>query len=310
MALATYADLQTAITGWLARSGDTELVAAAPDLIALCESRMYYGAGEPGSQFYSPALRCRAMEAQGTILLQAQQAGGTSGGSANAQTVTLATAPTVARGLTIGFTVGSGLSNTAAMTMNPNGTGAVNVKKNAARDDLAPNDASAGADYGIYHDGTQFVLTPGAGYAPLPTDWLEGRSMFIQGSPERELTQIVSSADTLLYDSTTPEKPEAFAIEGDLIRFLPFADNTYSVKVNYYKKFAALSSAVNWLLTNKPDTYLYGSLLEAAIYSMDDGDAQKYHALYSAACSGLVNSEKRARFSGAPLRMRVGGMIR
>lgn len=308
MALATYADLQTAITGWLARSGDTELVAAAPDLITLAESRMFYGAGEPGQQFYSPALRCRAMEAQGVILVQAQQDGGTSGGTANAQTVTLSVSPTVARGLTIGFT--AGLSNTSAMTLNPNSTGAVAVKKNASRDALAENDVSAGAQYGAYHDGTQFVLTPGQGYAPLPTDWLEGRSLFIQGSPERELDQITSFSDTLLYDSTTPAKPEAYAIEGDLIRFLPFPDDAYSVKVNYYKKFSALSSATNWILANKPDIYLYGALLEAAIYSMDDGDATKFHSLYSAACSGLNNSEKRARFSGAPLRMRVGGMIR
>lgn len=307
MALATYADLQTAITSWLARSGDTELVSAAPDLIALAEARMYFGASEPGQKFYSPAVRCRAMESQGVILLQAQQDGSTSGGSANAQTVTLSSAPTLARGLTIGFT--AGLSNTAAMTLNPNSVGATAVKKNAARDDLVANDVSAGGQYGAYHDGTQFVLTPGQGYAPLPSDWLEGRSMFIQGSPERELDQITSYADTLLYDSTTPAKPEAYAIEGDLVRFLPFPNDTYSVKVNYYKKFPALSSSVNWIMTNKPDIYLYGSLLEAAVYSMDDNDAEKFHALYSAACSGLIASEKRARFSGAPLRIRVGGMV-
>lgn len=308
MALATYADLQTAIASWLARTGDTELSAAAPDLIALAEARIYYGAGEKGDQFYSPPLRCRAMEAQGVILLQAMQDGGTSGGSANAQTVTLGTTPTLARGLTIGFT--AGLSNTGAMTLNPNAVGATNVKKNADRSDLAANDVSLGADYGAYHDGTQFVLTPGAGYAPLPTDWLEGRSMFIQGTPERELEQITSYADALLYDTTAPDKPKAFLIEGDLAKFLPYADDNYSVKVNYYKKFAALSSAVNWILTNVPNIYLYASLLEAAIFSLDDNDAAKYHALYSAACSGLNASEKRARFSGGPLRMRVAGMIR
>lgn len=308
MSLATYADLQTAVTGWLARSGDAELTAGLPDLVALAESRMYYGAGEPGQQFYSPALRCRAMEAQGVILLRAQLAGGTSGGSANAQTVTLASVPTLSRGLTIGFT--AGFTNTSALTVNPNAVGATATVKNADRTPLTGGEVVVGDSYGLYHDGTQFVLTPGAGYAPLPVDWLEGRSSNITGSPETELEQIGSFSDTILYDSTTPARPAAYVIEGDLLRFLPFANDTLYAKVNYYKKFPALATAVNWILTNKPDIYLYGSLLEAAIYSMDDGDAQKYHALYSAACSGLIGSEKRARYSGAPLRMRVGGMIR
>lgn len=308
MSLATYADLKTAIATWLARSGDTELSASADDLVTLAEARIYFGAGEKGDPFYSPPLRCRAMEAQGVILLQAQQDGGTSGGSANAQTVTLASAPTVARGLTIGFT--AGLSNTAAMTVGPNGLGAVNVKKNADRANLAANDVSKDAQYGLYHDGTQFVLTPGAGYAPLPTDWLEGRSMFIQGAPERELVMVSSYADSLLYDTTTSEKPKAFLIEGDLAKFLPYADDSYAVKVNYWKKFPALSSAANWILTNTPNIYLYASLLEAAIFSMDDNDAGKYHQLYTGACAGLNASEKRARFSGGALKMRVGGLIR
>jgi hypothetical protein len=52
--IATYTDLQAAIGNWLAR---TDLTTFIPDLIALAEQRIYYGAGDD-----VPPLRIRAME--------------------------------------------------------------------------------------------------------------------------------------------------------------------------------------------------------------------------------------------------------
>ncbi|MGH6928466.1 MAG: phage adaptor protein [Dongiaceae bacterium] len=54
MAIATYAELQTAIGNWLARPGDPTIAAIVPDWIALCELRINRG------------LRVRAMEERAT----------------------------------------------------------------------------------------------------------------------------------------------------------------------------------------------------------------------------------------------------
>src|SRR6516162_8436328 len=157
MSIATYTDLQAAIANYLARPGDTLVATPAPDFVTLAESRIAYGADAP---FPSRPLRIRAMETTVNLISgpTRQDTGATSGGSANAQTVTLATSPTPALGLTIGFT--AGFSNTGATTLNPNGLGAIPLQKGIPAGDLTVGDLIAGAAYVAYHNGAAFILVP------------------------------------------------------------------------------------------------------------------------------------------------------
>jgi len=68
MSIASYADLKTALASWLNRSN---LNARIPDFIALCESRMMYGA--QGAMVSEP-LRIRAMEISADIAVSGQTA--------------------------------------------------------------------------------------------------------------------------------------------------------------------------------------------------------------------------------------------
>jgi hypothetical protein len=68
------------------------------------------------------------------------------------------------------------------------------------------------------------------------------------------------------------------------------------------------SDSTYWLMTNKPDAYLYGALLEAAIYFRFDDDAQFYFGLYRGAVEGLQNQNVADRYSGAVLQQRSGVM--
>src|SRR4051794_9194886 len=183
MAIATYSDLQAAVANYLARPGDSLVSTSAPDFVTLAESRIAYGADFP---LPSNALRIRPMETSAILITGAAQAGGTSTGSANAQAVTLASVPTLALGLTIGFT--AGYSNTAAATLDA-GTGPVAIKRGVPQADLATGDIVAGGAYVVYHDGTYFNLVPSGG-VPLPAGFLEMRSIFIQGSPTQQLTPV------------------------------------------------------------------------------------------------------------------------
>ena len=144
MAIATYTDLQTAIANYLARPGDTLVSTPAPDFVTLAESRIAYGADAP---FPSRPLRIRAMETTVNLITgpTQQDTGATSGGSANAQTVTLATLPILALGLTIGFT--AGFSNTGTTTLNPNGLGSIPFQKGIPAADLVAGDLIGGAAY-------------------------------------------------------------------------------------------------------------------------------------------------------------------
>jgi hypothetical protein len=303
MAIATYSDLQAAIANYLARPGDSLVSTPAPDFVTLAESRIAYGGDVP---LPSNPLRIRPMETTAMLITGAAQAGGISTGSPNVQTVTLATVPTLALGLTIGFT--AAYSNTGAATLDA-GTGAVTIKKGVPQADVAAGDIVAGGGYVAYHDGTYFNLVP-SGAVPLPAGFLEMRSIFIQGSPARQLTPVTPEIYNSSYLAVGTCKPDAYCLEGDCIRFGPAPDSAYAVQMGYYQKFPALSGsqATNWLLTNKPDVYLYGSLLEAAIYFGQEDDQQRFYALFKSAIDGLQAANTRDRYSGAALQLRSGVM--
>lgn len=83
--------------------------------------------------------------------------GGTSGGTANAQTLTLSPPITAyAAGQRFGFVAGS--TNTAAATLNVNGAGAINIITQSTGVSLPSNYLSIGAQYEVVYNGTAFVL--------------------------------------------------------------------------------------------------------------------------------------------------------
>ena len=83
-------------------------------------------------------------------------------------------------------------------------------------------------------------------------------------------------------------------------------DASYGVAMLFYKKFSPLSGGANWLFTNKPDVYLFASLLEAAIFLGNDQDIAKFFGLFCAAAEGLQSQDAFDRYSGAVLQIRAG----
>ena len=82
----------------------------------------------------------------------------------------------------------------------------------------------------------------------------------------------------------------------------------------FYKKFDNLSAstATNWLITNAPDIYLYGSMLEAEPFIMND---ERVPSLWAQVCfrqgvSDLQEQDNKDRHSGSALRvMNTGGYM-
>ena len=221
---------------------------------------------------------------------------------------TLAATPALTLGLTIGFT--AGFSNTGVTTLNPNGLGPIPLQKGVPAADLVAGDLIAGAAYTAYYNGAAFILVPSGG-VPMPGGYLQMKSIFVQGSPEQQLTPVTLEIYNASWMSSRTGKPRAYVLDGDAIRFGPVPDATYAVQMSYYRKFPALASAAggtNWLMTNKPDVYLYGALLEAAIYFRFDDDAQFYFGLYRSVVEGLQTQDVADRYSGAVLQQRSGVM--
>jgi hypothetical protein len=155
---------------------------------------------------------------------------------------------------------------------------------------------------------TRGSLTIDAQFEALPADWLETIRMTMDANPIRVLTQI-SMDDLTRYrtaiDNTT-DAPVYFAHNGTDIELFPTPSTSYTGEITYYAKVAALSADgdTNWLLTNHPDVYLYGSLMHTAPYLKDDARVALWAGLLAQAMNEIEDETAAARF-GSPLRMRM-----
>ena len=142
-------------------------------------------------------------------------------------------------------------------------------------------------------------------YENLPIDWLE--MIQIQLTAGGRL-QVISAAELQERKeaSSIAQKPKHYRLTSDQIEFYPAPDISYEVAMQYYARVPALSDAetFNWILTEYPDIYLYGSLVHAAPYLADDQRITVWAALYQSAVDALNQDNTKSRVSG-PLRMGI-----
>lgn len=143
-------------------------------------------------------------------------------------------------------------------------------------------------------------------YLDLPTDFLELRNIQLDTDPVRSLECVSPEIIDRSYPQTGPARPQVYAILGSALQFAPPPDRSYTVEIDYWKRFEALSDAApsNWLLVNAPDVYLFAVLAEAAQATGDSARWQEYEARLAAALDKLKVFDRRASYSGATLRVR------
>ena len=97
--------------------------------------------------------------------------------------------------------------------------------------------------------------------------------------------------------------------ETETLRFGPAPDTSYTGYLSYYKSFGALSDSntTNYILTNHPGIYLYGSLYHAANFlgGIDPNQTQQWLQMYIAAMERCENNDKQDSYGGAPVQQRT-----
>ena len=112
---------------------------------------------------------------------------------------------------------------------------------------------------------TTTTLTPSAGVATLPTDYLGHRRVTWSGSPTRELDYVAPPVWASMFSDSATGIPSIFTIEGAYLRVKPLDDT--ALTFTYNQRTTAISAGLNWLFTNHPDAYLFGSLCEANAFN-------------------------------------------
>jgi hypothetical protein len=146
-------------------------------------------------------------------------------------------------------------------------------------------------------------------YSRVPTDWLESIRFYLLGTPTSELTPISRREmfDRREGRSDTTGRPEHYAMSDGAFEIYPSPDASYTAELLYYAENTALSASntSNWLLTDYPDVYLYGTLVHTAPFLGEDARLPIWAQLYQSALDGVNMASEKARYSGSGLRMNI-----
>ena len=146
----------------------------------------------------------------------------------------------------------------------------------------------------------------------LPASYIQMRNFQVNTSPLTTLSYVTPEIYDRLWGGSTGGTPKFYTILANEVSFGPIPGSVMEVEMLFYKKFDNLSGSVatNWLITNAPDIYLYGSMLEAEPFIMNDERVQLWATALERGVSDLQEQDNKDRHSGSALRvMNTSGYV-
>lgn len=140
-------------------------------------------------------------------------------------------------------------------------------------------------------------------YIAVPSDFGGPRAIVLTGTSPKALLKYVEPSEFFELQDTTytsVDQPKCYSVIGEELAFLPSPDASYTIEMTYWKGLAALtvSNTSNWMLTDNPDAYLYGSLLQSAPYLMDDDRIAMWGMLFTAIMDDIKIDDEQANYGG------------
>lgn len=138
-------------------------------------------------------------------------------------------------------------------------------------------------------------------YIPLPDDFVELRDIQVQSSPRRQLQYVTPEyADLVTADGATGE-PSYYTLVGNQLRLVPAPASADDVRISYWKRIPALdgTTATNWLLSEWPDAYLWGSVLQARAYLPDEQRAAYVEQSWRSVMAEIQRAGKHSNVGGS-----------
>ena len=156
---------------------------------------------------------------------------------------------------------------------------------------------------------SQTTITIDSETESIPTGFLQVRDFYIlQGNTKYSLQYITPAQMDQIRGGSTTGQPSTYTILGDNLRFAPAPSTSYTGIINYYKEFDPLSDSntSNYILTNHPAIYLYGSLYHASNFlgGIEPNQAGQWEKMYQTALERLERNDKEDSYGNAPLQQR------
>jgi len=139
----------------------------------------------------------------------------------------------------------------------------------------------------------------------LPTGYIQMRNFQVNTNPLTTLSYVTPEIYDRLWGGSTLGIPKFYTILANEVSFGPIPASVVEVEMLFYKKFTNLSAAAttNSLLTDSPDLYLYGAMMEAEPFIMNDERVVLWATSLSKAIQELQEQDNKDRHSGSALRV-------
>ena len=156
---------------------------------------------------------------------------------------------------------------------------------------------------------TDILMAGGTRDYPLPTGFTGMKEFHLTTSPITPLSYITPEMMNRMWAGSNTGRPQAFTLFSDAgtrkIRVGPSPDSDYTTSMLFLKKIdnLSVSNPTETMLTENPDIYLYGALLEAEPFLMNDARVQLWGTMLQQVAKDLQDRDIFDRHSGSALRV-------
>ena len=144
----------------------------------------------------------------------------------------------------------------------------------------------------------------------LPTGYIQMRNFQLDTDPVTALQYVSPEIYDRLWGGSNPGTPQFYTIITNELQLGPIPASVMTMQMLFYKKITALSvsNPTEQMLTDNPDMYLYGALLEAEPFIMNDERVALWAQGFNQGVADLQEQDNKDRHSGSALRvMNTGG---
>ena len=144
----------------------------------------------------------------------------------------------------------------------------------------------------------------------LPASYVQMRNFQINTSPITVLSYVTPGIYDRLWGGSQVGTPRFYTIIANELQLGPIPGSVMTMEMLFYRKIAALSgtNTTEQMLTNNPDIYLYGALLEAEPFIMNDERVGLWAKGFQQSVADLQEQDNKDRHSGSVLRvLNTGG---
>lgn len=144
-----------------------------------------------------------------------------------------------------------------------------------------------------------------SGVAAVPSDYLELKFAYLDGTPVSPLKRSSASAIYTRYPLRSPSgKPSEIAREGSNFIFGPYPDGTYTLKGIYYAEPTSVTTSDTFLAIH-PDLFLFAALSESAPYIKEDARITLWEGKYQNILNQLNIQDAGEESSGGGMTVRA-----